>query len=385
MSSSTSLKYIIEPSNTPNFKTKSLNLKNKNRYASSDIKLLITKYKEKQIIDSVNEKLSDINNPRIKNDSIENLQKEKSTQVKQFKTSPNFFNSKTPKIKNKFYFSHTNLNFYNNNPNEKKEFIYQENELDRNEKLNDIKYLNKYFSTYKQANSIYFILNRKTQNYLDNMNKYVHRVNSNKKKIKLGLSPFPNISLNREFRFTDSVNKCIIIYDKSFLSRAIGERYERHMNELLKLKQILKNIKTENLNEKNEYSYNMLSNYLQKNGIFEKKYYTEKYLKNLKDFLNIDFDVQSNIPYKQFLYNILNGKYDDYLHNPMDSNNSSLAHFEKKGQKIIRKNSIDSLISEYKSYTVDASRRSSKFDFQLTGNFEVVDYREAREKRNQGF
>ncbi len=385
MSSSSSLKYIIEPSNTPNFKTKSLNLKNKNRYASSDIKLLITKYKEKQIIDSVNEKLSDINNPRIKNDSIENLQKEKSTQVKQFKTSPNFFNSKTPKIKNKFYFSHTNLNFYNNNPNEKKEFIYQENELDRNEKLNDIKYLNKYFSTYKQANSIYFILNRKTQNYLDNMNKYVHRVNSNKKKIKLGLSPFPNISLNREFRFTDTVNKCITIYDKSFPSRAIGERYERHMNELLKLKQILKNIKTENLNEKNEYSYNMLSNYLQKNGIFEKKYYTEKYLKNLKDFLNIDFDVQSNIPYKQFLYNILNGKYDDYLHNPMDSNNSSLAHFEKKGQKIIRKNSIDSLISEYKSYTVDASRRSSKFDFQLTGNFEVVDYRDAREKRNKGF
>ena len=385
MSSSSSLKYIIEPTNTPNFKTKSLNLKNKNRYASSDIKLLITKYKEKQIIDSVNEKLSDINNPRIKNDSIENLQKEKSTQVKQFKTSPNFFNSKTPKIKNKFYFSHTNLNFYNNNPNEKKEFIYQENELDRNEKLNDIKYLNKYFSTYKQANSIYFILNRKTQNYLDNMNKYVHRVNSNKKKIKLGLSPFPNISLNREFRFTDSVNKCITIYDKSFPSRAIGERYERHMNELLKLKQILKNIKTENLNEKNEYSYNMLSNYLQKNGIFEKKYYTEKYLKNLKDFLNIDFDVQSNIPYKQFLYNILNGKYDDYLHNPMDSNNSSLAHFEKKGQKIIRKNSIDSLISEYKSYTVDASRRSSKFDFQLTGNFEVVDYRDAREKRNKGF
>ena len=385
MSSSSSLKYIIEPSNTPNFKTKSLNLKNKNRYASSDIKLLITKYKEKQIIDSVNEKLSDINNPRIKNDSIENLQKEKSTQVKQFKTSPNFFNSKTPKIKNKFYFSHTNLNFYNNNPNEKKEFIYQENELDRNEKLNDIKYLNKYFSTYKQANSIYFILNKNTKNYLDNINKYVHRVDSNKKKIKLGLSPFPNISLNREFRFTDSVNKCITIYDKSFPSRAIGERYERNMNELLKLKQILKNIKTENLNEKNEYSYKMLSNYLQKNGIFEKKFYTEKYLKNLKDFLNIDFDVQSNIPYKQFLYNILNGKYDDYLHNPMDSNNSSLAHFEKKGQKFIRKNSIESMISDYKSYTVDASRRSSKFDFQLTGNFDVVDYRGAREKRNQGF
>ena len=180
--SSTTLKYIIESNNTPKFKTKSLNLKNKNRYASSDIKLLITKYKEKQILDSVNEKLSDINSPRIKNDTIEKLKNEKCTQLKQFKTSPNFFNSKIPKIKNKFYFSHTNLNFYNNNGNEKKEFIYQENELDRKEKLNDIKYLNKYFSTYKQANSIYFILNKRTKNYLDNMNKYIHRVDSNKKK-----------------------------------------------------------------------------------------------------------------------------------------------------------------------------------------------------------
>ena len=109
------------------------------------------------------------------------------------------------------------------------------------------------------------------------------------------------------------------------------------MNELLKLKQILKNIKIENLNEKNDYFYKMLSNYLQQNGIFDKKFYTEKYLKNLKDFLNIDFDVQSNIPYKEFLYNILKGKYDNYLHNPMDSNNSSLAYFEKNGKKKIIK------------------------------------------------
>ena len=43
------------------------------------------------------------------------------------------------------------------------------------------------------------------------------------------------------------------------------------------------------------------------------------------------------------------------------------------------------MLSDNKSYTVDASRRSSKFDFQLTGNFEVVDYRDAREKRNKGF
>jgi len=389
MSSLSSLK--LESKNNSNYNTKSFNLKNKNRYANTDIKILITKYKEKQIVDSVNEKLSDINNQRIKKDTIENLQNEKNSQMTtttKFKTSPNFFNSKTPKIKNKFYFSHTNINFYNNDNDlfEKKKFIYQENELDRKEKLNDRKYLNKYFSTYKQANSIYFILNKRTKNYLDNINKYIHRVESNKKKIKLGLSPFPNISLNREFRFTDSVNKCITIYDKSFPSRAIGERYERHMNELLKLKQILKNIKIENLNEKNDYFYKMLSNYLQQNGIFDKKFYTEKYLKNLKDFLNIDFDVQSNIPYKEFLYNILKGKYDNYLHNPMDSNNSSLAYFEKNGKKkIIKKNSIESMLSDNKSYTVDASRRSSKFDFQLTGNFEVVDYRDAKEKKKKGF
>ena len=41
--------------------------------------------------------------------------------------------------------------------------------------------------------------------------------------------------MNREFRFQDSSNKCVSIYDKSFGSPAIGERYERHMSELLKV------------------------------------------------------------------------------------------------------------------------------------------------------
>ena len=54
MSSLSSLK--LESKNNSNYNTKSFNLKNKNRYANTDIKILITKYKEKQIVDSVNEK-----------------------------------------------------------------------------------------------------------------------------------------------------------------------------------------------------------------------------------------------------------------------------------------------------------------------------------------
>ena len=120
---------------------------------------------------------------------------------------------------------------------------YQENQKDKEGDLNDKEYINNYFSRYKQAETIYTILNQKTKKYFENLNKYVHRVNKSQKKIIFGLSPFPNISMNRELRFQDSTNKSVTLYNKSFGSAAIGERYERHMSELLKLKQILKNIK----------------------------------------------------------------------------------------------------------------------------------------------
>ena len=334
-------------------------IKNKNRYAKSDIKILIRKYKEKQIYDSINEKLSEIQNMRTLNNintelSDKNMALTTSTE---FKTSTNFLrDNKKAQFKN-----HISRTCYHFNKKAKiKTIQYQENQLDREVMLNDEKYLNQYFSRYKQADSLYSILNQKTKKYIDNLNKYVHRVNGSKKKIALGLSPFPNISMNRELKFQDSTNKCVTLYNKSFGSPAIGERYERHMSELLKIKQIIKNIKENDDKKRKEYIHRMLCNYLAKNGIFDVKFYKSEYLSNFQEFLNINFDVKPQIPYKQFLLNILYGHFDKYNLNPMDSNNSSLVYFEKH-TKLNRGYSIESNVSSsIKNSTINISRRPSK-------------------------
>ena len=136
------------------------------------------------------------------------------------------------------------------------------------------------------------------------------------------------------------------------------------MSELLKLKQILKNIKEKDDKKREEYIHRMLSNYLAQNGIFDIKYYKPQYLSNFKDFLEIEFEVQPRIPYKQFLFNILFGHYDKYYHNPMDSNNSSLAYFKRKNP-LKRGFSFESDISNSKkNSTINASRRSSSSIFE---------------------
>ena len=335
-----------------NIKSKSSRINKKNRYASPDMKLLINKYKKKQIMDSVNVKLTEIEKTTEYDNQLFEDSKHTLTTTTNFRTR-NFFNSKTPKLN---YFSQTNLTFQKP---KKKEFIYEENELDRERKLNNENFLRKHFSTYKQANSIYSLLNKRTKYYLDSINKYIHRVKGSDKKIVLGLSPFPNTSMNREFRFQDSSNKCVSIYDKSFGSPAIGERYERHMSELLRLKHVMNNIKETDSKKRDEYSYRMLSNYLAQNGIFDKKFYTEDFLYNFKEFLEIDFEVHPDVPYKKFLYDILYGYYDKYVQNPMDSNNSSLAYYEKNkfGRNYLF-NTFNSFRSN--SHTINASKRNKR-------------------------
>ena len=356
---STSL--LLNNNTISNFKKK-FQIKSKNRYASSDIKVLMSKYKEKQIYDTVNEKLSDIKNLKTINNSNNEPNEGHTTLTTStdFKITNNFRKNLRFKFKN--YNSHTYNHF--NKQQKIKEVEYQENQTDKEGDLNNKEYINNYFSRYKQAETIYTILNQKTKKYFENLNKYVHRVNKSQKKIIFGLSPFPNISVNRELRFQDSTNKSVTLYNKSFGSAAIGERYERHMSELLKLKQILKNIKEKDDKKREEYIHRMLSNYLAQNGIFDIKYYKPQYLSNFKDFLEIEFDVQPRIPYKQFLFNILFGHYDKYYHNPMDSNNSSLAYFKRNNQ-LKRGFSFESDISNSKkNSTINASRRSSNSIFE---------------------
>ena len=279
-------------------------------------------------------------------------------------------NLKTENSKNKFLKTQ-------NLKNEKIEKIEKKNQkennfsiLDREKLLSNETFLRNHFLRYKQANSIYRLLNKRTKNYIDKIKNYVNRQKKAETKIVLGLSPFPNISLNREFRFQDSTNKCVTIYDKSFGFPSIGERFERHMSELLKLKHVMDNIKENDKKKRDEYSYRMLSNYLAQNGIFDKEYYKEEYLYNFKEFLQINFEIHPDVPYKKFLYDVLFGYYDKYVSNPMDSNNSSLAYFERKKNKfnLSNFNNFDNnnfYKSNFKnnrkeSFSISSTRRNSK-------------------------
>ena len=351
------------------------------------MKLLIKKYKENKISENLKEKRLQIEKEEKKDLIFDESENEKYNSIKttNFRTSNNFFN-KIFKIKYKNYNTDSNLKTENsknkflktqNLKNEKIEKIEKKNQkennfsiLDREKLLSNETFLRNHFLRYKQANSIYRLLNKRTKNYIDKIKNYVNRQKKAETKIVLGLSPFPNISLNREFRFQDSTNKCVTIYDKSFGFPSIGERFERHMSELLKLKHVMDNIKENDKKKRDEYSYRMLSNYLAQNGIFDKEYYKEEYLYNFKEFLQINFEIHPDVPYKKFLYDVLFGYYDKYVSNPMDSNNSSLAYFERKKNKfnLINFNNFDNnnfYKSNFKnnrkeSFSISSTRRNSK-------------------------
>jgi hypothetical protein len=351
------------------------------------MKLLIKKYKENKILENLKEKRLQIEKEEKKDLIFDESENEKYNSIKttNFRTSNNFFN-KISKMTYKNYNTDSNLKPENsknkflktqNLKNEKIEKIEKKNQkennfsiLDREKLLSNETFLKNHFLRYKQANSIYRILNKRTKNYIDSIKDYIHRQKKAETKIVLGLSPFPNISLNREFRFQDSTNKCVTIYDKSFGFPSIGERFERHMSELLKLKHVMDNIKENDKKKRDEYSYRMLSNYLAQNGIFDKEYYKEEYLYNFKEFLQINFEIHPDVPYKKFLYDVLFGYYDKYVSNPMDSNNSSLAYFERKKNKfnLSNFNNFDNnnfYKSNFKnnrkeSFSISSTRRNSK-------------------------
>ena len=100
-----------------NIKSKSSRINKKNRYASPDMKLLINKYKKKQIMDSLNLKLTEIEKTTEYDNQLFEDSKHTLTTTTNFRTR-NFFNSKSPKLN---YFSQTNLTFQN--PKKKRIYI----------------------------------------------------------------------------------------------------------------------------------------------------------------------------------------------------------------------------------------------------------------------
>ena len=343
-------------------------LNKKNLYAVSRMKVLISKYKESTLSKMINSKNEDDenNSTNIVSEGVTTEYSEiidgkrNKYKVSFNKAIKNFKNTSHPKsIYNRYKLYSRNIKSFNNNDDDflslfksKKE----ESSDDKKAKLNDVKYLKKYFSKYKQANSLYSILDKKAKEHVNNMKEYIHR-NLMEKPIKIafGLSPFPNIGMNKDFRIKEPINKNVTLHNKNFNNKAIGERYDKHMTELLRLKQLMKTIDLMDKTQKGDYDYRILCNYLAQNGIFEKKYYSKFYLKNFKEFLKINFDINPNVPYKTCLFDILKGDYDQYVENPMDSNNESFLNhpFPNKKSNHISKsfsNTIDNNLNLQKYY-----------------------------------
>ena len=354
-----------------------LNLKKKNLYAVSGMKVLISKYKESTLSKMINSKNEDEENNStnvvsegVTTDYSEIVEGKRNKYKVTFNKANNNFNnyknnSPYPKSNyTKYKLNSRNLKSFNDNDDDflsifksKKE----ESSDDKKAKLNDVKYLKKYFSKYKQANSLYSILDKKAKEHVNIMKEYIHRNLYDKPtKIAFGLSPFPNIGMNKDFRIKEPINKNVTLHNKNFSNRAICERYDKHMTELLRLKQLMKTIDLMDKTQKGDYDYRILCNYLAQNGIFEKKYYSKFYLKNFKDFLKINFDINPNVPYKTCLFDILKGDYDQYVENPMDSNNESFLNYplSKINTKHINKsfsNTIDNNLNLQKYYFTKSS------------------------------
>ena len=323
--SSISTNQVETESRPTSLRSISLNVKKKNKYLSPNMKVLMSSIKKKKIRQKIKELMPQIKSNFktiniTKKNTIEEKQelKDELPNINAF-SSPNLLNS--PKAsRNKLKTINLKLNvdtFRTSNTFKKYSF--------RPPYKNFFKeYLTELTSQKEQSDSIFKALDAKKFSYLYNVNEYIHRTEGPKKKIKFGLSSFPMKNKNLELKITDPNSNVIILYNKCFHSLATGERYERHMKELLRLKSVIKNIEEKNFGKNNNSSFRMLANYLSQNGVFDKKYYNENYLSNFRDFLEIDFEVNPQVSFKIFLHEILNGKYDKYISNPMDSTNSSL-------------------------------------------------------------
>ena len=277
--------------------------------------------------------------------------------------------------------------------NTPKKIIFSRFDNDKKIKLSDINSLKEYFLKNKKSNSIYSILNRQTKEFINNMNKNInYKRNSNINKISFGLSPFPNIRMKKKFKMPESINKSVTLYNKNFDKKATGERYEKNMKELLKLKQLMNNIKIMNKQTKSDYTYRILISYLSQNGIHDEIYYSKKYLKNFKNFLKLNFDINPKIAFKDCLLDILNGKYDQYIENPMDSLEQSLYyipkqqvlsqkniknvnlfnnHFKLQKKNIEKPSIIEIQDSDIKSY-MESLQSCSNISFEKLENYEII-------------
>ena len=302
--------------------------KNKNNHKLKDVKILMTQLKERKFSEKnmfSKNKLNDQNNISTSTQTNE-------LPMKGILGNPNLkFRPLSNKlISRNIYKTYKTINnrfipritLLKQNLKEKQLIINdEETSFDRERNLNDKKYLANYFSKYKQGVSLYSVLEKKKNEFFDNIKekKYYYSADKNKKtkrKIVLGLSQVPNISKKSKELKIPFINKNLVtIHNKNFFNYSSGERYAKHMNGLNKIKQMLSSFRNgnNNITLNRNYSQKLISNYLMENGIYEKKYYKEKYINNFVDFLNLDYDISPDFVFKNCLYEILNGNYNNYL------------------------------------------------------------------------
>ncbi len=302
--------------------------KNKNNHKLKDVKILMTQLKERKF----SEKNIFSKNKLTEQNNISTSTQTNELPMKGILGNPNLkFRPLSNKlISRNIYKTYKSINnrfipritLFKQNLKEKKLNLNdEETSFDKERNLNDKKYLANYFSKYKQGVSLYSVLEKKKNEFFDNIKekKYYYSADKNKKtkrKIVLGLSQVPNISKKSKELKIPFINKNLVtIHNKNFFNYSSGERYAKHMNGLNKIKQMLSSFRNgnNNITLNRNYSQKLISNYLMENGIYEKKYYKEKYINNFVDFLNLDYDISPDFIFKNCLYDILNGNYYIYL------------------------------------------------------------------------
>ena len=332
--------------------------KNKNNHKLKDVKILMTQLKERKFSEKhmfSKNKLNDQNNISTSTQTNE-------LPMKGILGNPNLkFRPLSNKlISRNIYKTYKTINnrfipritLLKQNLKEKQLIINdEETSFDRERNLNDKKYLANYFSKYKQGVSLYSVLEKKKNEFFDNIKekKYYYSADKNKKtkrKIVLGLSQVPNISKKSKELKIPFINKNLVtIHNKNFFNYSSGERYAKHMNGLNKIKQMLSSFRNgnNNITLNRNYSQKLISNYLMENGIYEKKYYKEKYINNFVDFLNLDYDISPDFVFKNCLYEILNGNYNNYLKGNVTNKSTNRVKLKKikvskSSNSIIEKN-----------------------------------------------
>ena len=181
---------------------------------------------------------------------------------------------------------------------------------------NNKKYINSYFNKYKPCFNLYTVLENKKNEFFYN---FLKKRNIPLKKFKMGISPLSKTIEFEGMKLPISFNIKVTTYDKTFKSITKVCRYHKNMNNLLYLKELVKNLNEKYINssfeEKEKKLIGLIQSFLFKNRIFDKKYYDKnckKYINNLLEFLLNDFEIDPQIQFKDCVINILENKIDKY-------------------------------------------------------------------------